>query len=58
MDVIIVGGRNVFPEDIESALTDHGLAQAVVLETEPGRIEARPETSRHRLQLGGQGAGR
>ena len=31
---------NVFPEDIEGVLADHGLDQAVVLETAPGRIEA------------------
>ena len=33
-------GLNVFPEDIEGLLADHGLDQAVVLETAPGRIEA------------------
>jgi long-chain acyl-CoA synthetase len=38
--IVLPNGLNVFPEDIESALADHGLAQAVVLETEPGRIEA------------------
>ena len=38
--IVLPNGLNVFPEDIESALTDHGLAQAVVLETDPGRIEA------------------
>ena len=30
----------MFPEDIEGLLADHGLDQAVVLETAPGRIEA------------------
>jgi len=30
----------VFPEDIENALDDAGLPQAVVVETKPGRIEA------------------
>jgi long-chain acyl-CoA synthetase len=38
--IVLPNGLNVFPEDIESALADHGLTQAVVLETEPGRIEA------------------
>ena len=38
--IVLPNGLNVFPEDIETALADHGLAQAVVLETEPGRIEA------------------
>jgi long-chain acyl-CoA synthetase len=38
--IVLPNGRNVFPEDIEAALADHGLRQAVVLETEPGRIEA------------------
>lgn len=38
--IVLPNGLNVFPEDIESALVDHGLSQAVVLETEPGRIEA------------------
>jgi long-chain acyl-CoA synthetase len=30
----------VYPEDIEAVLADHGIGQAVVLETAPGRIEA------------------
>jgi long-chain acyl-CoA synthetase len=38
--IVLPNGLNVFPEDIESALQDHGLSQAVVLETTPGRIEA------------------
>lgn len=38
--IVLPNGFNVYPEDIEAALTDHGLNQAVVLETEPGRIEA------------------
>ncbi len=38
--IVLPNGLNVFPEDIEAALADHGLTQAVVLETEPGRIEA------------------
>jgi long-chain acyl-CoA synthetase len=38
--IVLPNGLNVFPEDIEAALTDRGLSQAVVLETAPGRIEA------------------
>ena len=38
--IVLPNGLNVYPEDIESALTDHGLTQSVVLETSPGRIEA------------------
>ena len=38
--IVLPSGLNVFPEDIEHVLADHGLEQAVVLETAPGRIEA------------------
>lgn len=38
--IVLPNGLNVFPEDIEAALADHGITQAVVLETAPGRIEA------------------
>ncbi len=38
--IVLPNGLNVYPEDIEAALADHGLSQAVVLETDPGRIEA------------------
>lgn len=38
--IVLPNGHNVFPEDIERVLADHGLGQAVVLETKPGRIEA------------------
>ncbi|HKZ90877.1 MAG TPA: AMP-binding protein, partial [Candidatus Limnocylindrales bacterium] len=38
--IVLPNGLNVYPEDIEAALSDHGLTQAVVLETEPARIEA------------------
>jgi long-chain acyl-CoA synthetase len=38
--IVLPNGLNVFPEDIEGVLNDHGLAQAVVIETAPGRIEA------------------
>jgi long-chain acyl-CoA synthetase len=38
--IVLSNGLNVFPEDIESVLAEHGLDQAVVIETAPGRIEA------------------
>ena len=38
--IVLPNGFNVFPEDIENALHDAGLTETVVLETEPGRIEA------------------
>ena len=38
--IVLPNGLNIFPEDIENVLEDVGLAQAVVLETKPGRIEA------------------
>ena len=38
--IVLPNGFNVYPEDVEAALTNHGITQAVVLETEPGRIEA------------------
>ncbi|HUS21257.1 MAG TPA: AMP-binding protein [Aeromicrobium sp.] len=38
--IVLPNGLNVFPEDIENALADVGLEQAVVVETAPGRIEA------------------
>ena len=38
--IVLPNGFNVFPEDIENVLQEVGLAQAVVLETERGRIEA------------------
>jgi long-chain acyl-CoA synthetase len=38
--IVLPNGLNVFPEDIEAALTDHGISQSVVVETAPGRIEA------------------
>ena len=38
--IVLPNGLNVFPEDIEAVLAAHGLAQTVVLETDPGRIEA------------------
>jgi long-chain acyl-CoA synthetase len=38
--IVLPNGLNVYPEDIESVLQDHGIAHSVVLETAPGRIEA------------------
>jgi long-chain acyl-CoA synthetase len=38
--IVLPNGLNVYPEDIENVLAEHGLDQAVVLETAPGRIEA------------------
>ncbi|CAN5849457.1 N/A [soil metagenome] len=38
--IVLPNGLNVFPEDIENVLEEVGLAQAIVLETAPGRIEA------------------
>lgn len=38
--IVLPNGFNVFPEDIENVLEEVGLAQAIVLETAPGRIEA------------------
>ena len=38
--IVLPNGLNVFPEDIETALAAHGLGQTVVLEADPGRIEA------------------
>jgi long-chain acyl-CoA synthetase len=38
--IVLPNGLNVFPEDIENALRIAGIRDSVVLETEPGRIEA------------------
>jgi long-chain acyl-CoA synthetase len=38
--IVLPNGFNVFPEDIEIALRDAGIRESVVIETEPGRIEA------------------
>ena len=38
--IVLSSGLNVYPEDIEGALRDAGLGDTVVVETEPGRIEA------------------
>jgi long-chain acyl-CoA synthetase len=38
--IVLPNGFNVYPEDIENALRIAGLRDAVVIETDPGRIEA------------------
>ncbi len=38
--IVLPNGLNVFPEDVENALRVAGIRESVVLETEPGRIEA------------------
>jgi long-chain acyl-CoA synthetase len=38
--IALPNGFNVYPEDIENALRNAGVRDAVVVETEPGRIEA------------------
>jgi long-chain acyl-CoA synthetase len=38
--IVLPNGFNVYPEDIENALRIAGIRDAVVLETQPGRIEA------------------
>jgi long-subunit acyl-CoA synthetase (AMP-forming) len=38
--IVLPNGFNVYPEDIENALRVAGLREAIVVETEPGRIEA------------------
>jgi long-chain acyl-CoA synthetase len=37
--IVLPNGFNVYPEDIENALRIAGVRDAVVLETDPGRIE-------------------
>jgi long-chain acyl-CoA synthetase len=38
--IVLPNGLNVYPEDIENALRTAGLRDSVVVETQPGRIEA------------------
>ncbi len=38
--IVLPNGFNVYPEDIENALRIAGIRDSVVLETQPGRIEA------------------
>ena len=38
--IVLPNGFNVYPEDMENALRSAGIRDAVVLEAEPGRIEA------------------
>ena len=37
---MLPNGFNVYPEDIENALRIAGIRDSVVVETQPGRIEA------------------
>jgi long-chain acyl-CoA synthetase len=38
--IVLPNGLNVYPEDVENALRTAGVHDAVVVETQPGRIEA------------------
>jgi long-chain acyl-CoA synthetase len=38
--IVLPSGLNVYPEDVENALRTAGVHDAVVMETQPGRIEA------------------
>src|SRR6202008_2749153 len=38
--IVLPNGFNVYPEDLENALRMAGLKEAVVVETQPGLIEA------------------
>ncbi|HYH91978.1 MAG TPA: AMP-binding protein, partial [Candidatus Saccharimonadales bacterium] len=38
--IVLPNGFNVYPEDLENALRVEGLREAIVVETQPGRIEA------------------
>jgi long-chain acyl-CoA synthetase len=38
--IVLPNGFKVYPEDLENALRNAGLREAIVVETEPGRIEA------------------
>ena len=53
--IVLPNSLNVFPEDIENALRVAGIRDSVVLETEPGRIEAivLAPTTLERVQEGG-----
>jgi long-chain acyl-CoA synthetase len=55
--IVLPNGFNVFPEDIENALKIAGIRDSVVLETEPGRIEAivLAPADLQRVQEGGTG---
>ncbi len=56
--IVLPNGFNVFPEDIENALRVAGIRESVVLETEPGRIEAivLAPTTLERVATGGAAA--
>jgi long-chain acyl-CoA synthetase len=55
--IVLPNGFNVFPEDLENALRVAGVRDSVVLETEPGRIEAvvLAPSRVERVQEGGTG---
>ena len=56
--IVLPNGLNVYPEDIENALRVAGIRDSVVVETQPGRIEAivlAPDS--HVLPQGGSGGG-
>ena len=38
--IVLPNGFNVYPEDLENALREAGLRDVVIVETQPGRIEA------------------
>ena len=56
--IVLPNGFNVFPEDLENALRNAGVRDSVVLETEPGRIEAiiLAPTTPERMATGGSAA--
>ena len=64
--IVLPNGFNVYPEDIENALRIEGLRDTVVVETEPGRIEAvvlqpadeAPEATRVRVDAAVKAANR
>jgi long-chain acyl-CoA synthetase len=52
--IVLPNGFNVYPEDIENALRTAGIRDSVVVETQPGRIEAVVlAPSSHTLPQGG-----
>jgi len=57
--IVLPNGFNVFPEDVENALRIAGIRDSVVLETEPGRIEAivLAPSETPRLPAGGAASG-
>jgi len=53
--IVLPNSLNVFPEDVENALRVAGIRDSVVLETEPGRIEAIVLAAAAAGPLGGPG---